>query len=53
VNQAGRADLVQVALLRLFDRRIALSKYADQLALGDRLVNQPDGAFTGDSERHE
>ena len=53
VDVAGRADRVQIVLLRLLDRRVALREDANQLAAGDRLVDEPDRALARHRERHE
>ena len=53
VDVRGRADRVQVGLPRLFDRRIALREHGDQLAVGDRVVDQPHGALASHRQRHE
>ena len=53
VDVRGGADLEQIALPGLFDRRITLREDGDQLAVGDRIVDQADGAFARHGERHE
>ena len=53
VDVRQRADRMQVVLSRLLLRRILLREDADELAAGDRLVDQLDGALAGDRERHE
>ncbi len=53
VDVAGGTDAVQIRLLRLLHRGIALGKDANQLARGYGFVNQPDGAFPRHRERHE
>ena len=53
VDVGERADRMEIVLPRLFLRRILLREDADQLAAGDRLVDQPDGALAGDGQRHE
>ena len=49
----GGADGVQVLLRRLLDGRVTLGEHRDQLAVRDRIVDEPDGALAGDGERHE
>ena len=44
---------IQIVLLRLLDSRVALREDADQLAAGDRLVDQADRALARHGERHE
>ena len=53
VNMRGGADGVQVLLRRLLDGRVTLGEHRDQLAVRDRIVDEPDGALAGDGERHE
>ena len=53
VDVARGAHPVQVVLLRLFDRGVALGEDTYQLAARDRLVNQADRALAGDRQRHE
>ncbi len=47
------ADWVEILLHRLFDRGVALREDGDQLAVRDRIVDQPDGALARHRERHE
>ena len=47
------ADRIQIVLQRLLDRRVALGEDRDQLAVGDRVVDQADRALAGHGERHE
>ena len=53
VNMAGRADAIQVVLLRLFHRRVPLGEDANQLAGRNGFVDQPDGALARHRQRHE
>jgi len=53
MNVRERADAVQVALARLFLGRVALNEYADQLAAGDRLVDEAHRRLARHGERHE
>src|SRR5206468_11706360 len=53
VNVRGGADGVEIVARRLFDGRITLGEDGDQLAVRNRIVDEPDGALAGDGERHE
>ena len=53
VDVGRGADAVEIVLPRLLDRRVALGEDGDQLAVGDRVVDQPDRALARHGERHE
>ena len=53
VDMRGGADRIEVRLAGLFERRVALREHRDQLAVGDRIVDQADGALARDRKRHE
>ena len=53
VNVRGGADGVQIVLPRLFDGGVTLGEHRDQLAVPNRIVDEPDGALAGHGERHE
>ena len=53
VDVRRRADAVQIVLRRLLDRRVALREDRDQLAVGDRVVDEADGALARHGQRHE
>ena len=44
---------IEIVLARLLDARVALGEDGDQLAVGDRIVDQPHGALARHRERHE
>jgi hypothetical protein len=44
VDVRRRADAKRSSCVRLLDRRVALREDRDQLAVGDRIVDQPNGA---------
>src|SRR5262249_17639766 len=48
-----RADDVEIVLSGLFDGGVALGEHGDQLAVGNRIVDETHGAFPRDRERHE
>ena len=47
------AHPIEVLLMRLVERRVALGEDANQLALSDGIVNQLNGALPGHRQRHE
>ena len=53
VDVRGRANRVQVLLVRFVERGVALREHADDLARIDGLVDQPDGALARNRQRHE
>ena len=53
VNVRRGADRVQVVLPRLLHGRVALGEDRDQLAVGDRIVDEPHRALARDRQRHE
>ena len=53
VDVGRGADGVQVRLGGFVDRRVALREHRDQLAVGNRVVDEPHGALAGDGQRHE
>ena len=53
VNVSRGANPMKIVLRRLFDRRVLLGEHTDELAAGNRLFNQANGALAGHCQRQE
>ena len=53
VDVGRGADGIEIFANRFLNCRVALREDGDQLPIGNRIVDQFDGAFAGNGERHE